>query len=215
VEGTHAGQYFEPQPEVASKPHRLRLTLPDLTAELTADRGVFSADAIDPGTRYLLQAGPALPASPTNLLDLGCGYGPIAVTLAHRAPAATVWAVDTNERAVDLTRVNAKALGSDNVRAVAASDPAAAVTAGMPDDVRFDAIWSNPPIRIGKPRLHTLLTDWLARLSDDGHAVFVVHQHLGADSLARWLTDAGWPTRRLGSRSGYRLLDATRAERED
>ncbi len=212
MEGTHADQYFEPQPRVTSKPHQVRLTLPDLTAELTADRGVFSADAVDQGTRYLLQAGPELAPSPTDLLDLGCGYGPIAVTLARRAPGATVWAVDSNERAVDLTRQNAASLDLDNVRALTAGDVRAAVTGGMPESVRFDAIWSNPPIRVGKARLHALVTDWLARLRDGGHAVFVVHKHLGADSFARWLDDTGWSTTRLGSRAGYRMLDITRAD---
>ena len=85
------------------------------------------------------------------------------------------------------------------------ADPRRAVD-GLPDDVRFDAIWSNPPIRIGKAALHALLPRWLGRLSDGGEACLVVHKHLGADSLATWLTESGWPTTRLGSRGGYRML---------
>ncbi len=111
MEGAHAGQYFEPKPGVASEPRTVTLTLPDLTVELVADRGVFSSEGIDPGTHYLLQDGPGLPADARHLLDLGCGYGPIAVGLARRRPAATVWAVDVNERAVDLTRQNANGAG--------------------------------------------------------------------------------------------------------
>ena len=176
----------------------MRLTLPDLTIDLATDRGVFSRDGIDPGTKLLLLDAP--PPAPTgDLLDLGCGYGPIAVTMARRSPGATVWAVDVNRRALDLVAANATSAGVDNVR-VAEPDE-------VPDDVRFATIWSNPPIRIGKAALHELLLRWLARLAPDGRAVLVVQKHLGADSLLRWLEDAGHPTTRLESRLGYRLLE--------
>ena len=110
---------------------------------------------IDPGTLELLRASPAPPAR-GHLLDLGCGYGPIACTLAHRAPEAVVWAVDVNDRALDLTARNAAALGLPAVRAVRPD--------GVPASVRFAGVWSNPPIRIGKAALHELLGTWLARL---------------------------------------------------
>jgi 16S rRNA (guanine1207-N2)-methyltransferase len=161
---------------------------------------VFSRGDIDPGTKLLLLEAPA-PSPAGDALDLGSGYGPIALTLAHRAPGATVWAVDVNRRARDLTAANADAAGLGNVRAVGPDD--------IPDDVRFTTIWSNPPIRIGKPALHDLLGRWLPRLSPDGRAVLVVQKHLGADSLARWLTDQGFPTTRLQSRAGYRLLEVS------
>ena len=97
------------------------------------------------------------------------------------------------------------------MHALAAGDPAAAIAAGMPGDLRFSTIWSNPPIRIGKPALHALLAAWLGRLAPGGRACLVVHKHLGSDSLARWLTDEGWSTTRLSSRAGYRLLDVAAA----
>jgi 16S rRNA (guanine1207-N2)-methyltransferase len=165
---------------------------------LVSDRGVFSGDRVDPGTVELLRSVPPPPAA-GDLLDLGCGYGPIAVTMARRAPGATVWAVDSNARAVALTGENAARLGLANIRAV---DPAA-----VPPDVVFAAIWSNPPIRIGKDALHRLLLDWLGRLTAAGRAHLVVHKHLGADSLADWLIGEGYPTARLASRKGYRLLE--------
>ena len=193
------GQYWTDRPGVASRPTEVGLLLPDVNLTLSTDRGVFSADRVDRGTRYLLLDGPDLPTGPVDLMDLGCGYGPIACTMASRRPDAHVWAVDVNERARGLCRANAAAAGLANVEVVAPDD--------VPDDVRLAAIWSNPPIRIGKPALHDLLATWLDRLAPGGTAHLVVQRHLGADSLARWLDDRGWATERRSSRKGFRLLD--------
>ncbi len=190
--------YYDHDPEAPSELRTVPLVLPDLAVQLTTDAGVFGRSVVDPGTRLLLLEGPPVPAD-GDLLDLGCGYGPIAVTLATRAPAATVWGVDVNRRALALTAANAEAAGCPNVR-VAGPDE-------VPDGVRFAAIWSNPPIRVGKQALHDLLLRWLPRLAPGARAVLVVHKHLGADSLARWLADAGHPTARLVSRMGYRILE--------
>jgi 16S rRNA (guanine1207-N2)-methyltransferase len=192
-----SGHYFDAVPAAASSLGRVRLDLPDRSMSFTTDRGVFSAGRVDAGSKYLLLAAPTPPRRGT-LVDLGCGYGPIACTLAARAPAAVVWAVDTNARARDLCARNAASLGLANVRV---ADPAE-----VPDDLAVDLLWSNPPIRIGKPALHELLDGWLHRLTPGGRAVLVVQKHLGADSLQRWLVDCGRPTERLGSRAGYRLL---------
>ena len=191
------GHYFDSEPAVASDRRAVPLVLPDLSVTLTTDRGVFARDAVDPGTKLLLLDGP-LPPTTGDVLDLGCGYGPIAVTLARRAPGARVWAVDVNRRALDLCAANAEAAGVE-VRTAAPHE--------VPADLTFTGIWSNPPVRIGKAALHELLASWLDRLAPDGRAALVVHRHLGADSLARWLTDEGWATTRLGSRMGYRLLE--------
>jgi len=196
--GAPTSHYFAPDPAVASSRRAVTLALPDLTVRLTTDRGVFSAAAVDPGTKLLLLEAP--PPPPTgDVLDLGCGYGAIAVTLARRAPAATVWAVDVNERALGLCRENAAAASVANVRPVRPDD--------VPGEVTFAAVYSNPPIRIGKAALHDLLVRWLGRLSPDGHAFLVVQKHLGADSLAAWLEAQGWSVHRLARRQGYRLLD--------
>jgi 16S rRNA (guanine1207-N2)-methyltransferase len=196
-----AQHYFSASPQAPSQPTALRLDLPDVSFAMDADRGVFSAQRIDPGTKVLLlEAPPPPPAG--HLLDLGCGYGPIALTLASRAPGATVWAVDVNARALALTQANAAAAGLGNVRAVTPD--------AVPEDVRFAAIWSNPPIRIGKAALHDLLIGWLRRLADDGHALLVVQKHLGADSLHRWLEQQGWRVTRLASRMAYRVLEVRR-----
>lgn len=199
-----SGQYFEADPVVTSRLGLVELRLPDRTVSLSVDRGVFSAGRVDPGTVALLRASPAPPPE-GDLVDLGCGYGPIACTLARRSPAASVWAVDVNRRALALTEANAKALGLANVRAV--------LPAEVPAGLRFAGLWSNPPIRIGKAALHDLLGVWLARLDDDARAWLVVHRHLGADSLAAWMGAGGYHVRRAGSKQGYRILDVTRPER--
>jgi 16S rRNA (guanine1207-N2)-methyltransferase len=178
----------------------VRLDLPDLSLTLTTDRGTFSPERIDAGTKHLLLEGPP-PAAHGNLVDLGCGYGAIACALAARAPAAAVWAVDVNERALELCRGNAERAG---LRNVVARGPD-----GVPDDLVVDELWSNPPIRIGKAALHRLLRMWLTRLAPTGRALLVVQKHLGADSLQRWLQAEGWDAPRLWSRGGYRLLQVT------
>lgn len=192
-------QYFAASPTAESRRGEVRLTLEDLTLTLVTDRGVFSADRVDPGTKVLLSEAPGPSASMRRLLDVGCGYGPIALTLATRAPHAEVWAIDPNERARELCALNARAAGLDNIVVAAPGD--------VPADLAFDGIWSNPPIRIGKAALHGLLTQWLGALSPGGAAWLVVQKHLGADSLARWIDEAGWPTARLASRQAYRVLE--------
>ena len=193
-----AGQhYFSPHPAAAHRPGLVHVVLDDLDFECATDAGVFSAGRLDPGTRVLLDTAPPPPGH-GDVLDLGTGYGPIALVMAARAPGATVWAVDVNERARRLCTGNAQAAGLANVRCVAPDEP------GLPG--RFAAIWSNPPIRIGKAALHELLASWLARLAPGGTAYLVVQRNLGADSLHRWLAGEGWTVRRLASRAGYRVL---------
>lgn len=194
--------YFDESPAVASDARSVDVVLPDTAFSMMTDRGVFSHGHLDTGTGLLLREAPPPPPS-GDLLDLGCGSGAIALTLAKRAPDATVWAIDTNERARELTSANAKRNGLTNVRVIAPSD--------VPTDVEFAVIWSNPPIRIGKAKLRELLDGWLARLTEDGVAVLVVQKHLGADSLHRWLESTGRPTERIASRAGFRLLRSTAA----
>jgi 16S rRNA G1207 methylase RsmC len=169
-----------------------------VTLALRTDRGVFSRDGVDRGTKVLLLEAPRPPTA-GRILDLGCGYGPIAVTLARRSPAAEVWAVDVNARARQLASANAAAAGVGNVTVCHPDD--------VPHHIGFAAIYSNPPVRIGKSQLYDVLGRWLGRLEPEGHAYLVVQKHLGADSLARWLGDSGWPVRRIVSRMGYRVLD--------
>ena len=191
--------YFEARPAVASRPRIVKLHMGDIQLELQADRGVFGSRGIDPGTLVLLKEAPPPPVT-GDLLDLGSGYGPIALVLARRAPQAKVWAVDVNERAVELTNANAATAQTPNVSAMPPEQ--------VPDGLKFDAIYSNPPVRVGKAPLHELLMAWLPRLKPGGAAYLVVQRNLGSDSLADWMRkEQGWNVTRLKSKKGYRVLE--------
>ncbi|ALE74855.1 MFS transporter [Pseudonocardia sp. EC080610-09] len=191
--------YFSATPSVASRPGSVRLHTAGVDLELSTDTGVFSHGRIDRGTKVLLDAAP-MPEVRGPLLDVGCGYGPVALTIAARRRRLPVWAVDLNERALGLTRANAGAAGLGNVTACVPDD--------VPGDLSFAGIYSNPPIRSGKPALHELLLRWLPRLMPGGRAYLVVAKNLGSDSLHRWLeAEQGFPTTRLVSDRGYRVLE--------
>lgn len=195
-------QYFDSEPTVTSSERIVDLVLPDVQATLTTDRGIFSADQVDAGSKLLLLDGPAPTADDRVLVDVGCGYGPIAYTLGARNPEATIYAIDVNQRARDLCARNTASLG--NVIVAAPEE--------FPPDLVVDRVWSNPPIRVGKQVLHDLLELWLARLAPAGSAHLVVQKHLGADSLHAWLERQGWEVDRRTSKKAFRLLDVTRSD---
>jgi 16S rRNA (guanine1207-N2)-methyltransferase len=174
--------------------------------DLVSGSGVYSRGRLDGGTAVLFRE--TQPPGPGQVLDLGTGYGVIGLAIAAAwrrdgvpPETASVTGVEVNQRAVLLAGENAGALGlTDRYRALEPAD--------VPDDPRFDEIWSNPPIRIGKQALHELLLRWFPRLRPDGRAVMVVGRNLGGDSLQAWLTDQGYPTTRLASAKGFRVLES-------
>ena len=196
--------YFSADPTVPFTRAPVRAEVWGHVLELVSGSGVFARGRLDVGTAVLFRETEP-PAQGRVYLDLGCGYGVIAAALATTRPEADVWALDVNERAVALTNENAASLGvADRLRAVTPD--------GVPGDLRFDEIWSNPPIRIGKQALHELLLTWLPRLTEGGRAVLVVGKNLGADSLQRWLDEQGYPTTRLASAKGFRVLEVRRGD---
>lgn len=196
--------YFTARPVGPDDQRVRRVRLRGREVEVLTAPGVFSHDGLDLGTRVLLD-GVDDPAPSGTFLDLGCGWGPIALALAQASPAATVVAVDVNERALDLTAANAARLGLSNVVPLEAQ---AALADARTQEI--DEIWSNPPIRIGKAALHDLLTTWLSRLSPAGRAYLVVQRNLGADSLQAWLAGQGLRADRLSSAKGFRILRVMR-----
>jgi 16S rRNA (guanine1207-N2)-methyltransferase len=193
--------YFSADPSVAFRRAPVSASVWGHELALTSGSGVFAQGRVDIGTSILFRE--TEPPAPGRILDLGCGYGVIGLAIAAAVPGSSVTGVDVNERAVLLANENAATLGL-------ADRYTASTPGGVPADATYDEIWSNPPIRIGKDALHELLLTWLPRLVPGGRAVLVVGKNLGADSLQRWLTDQGFPTERLASAKGFRVLE-TRA----
>jgi len=199
-----ADHYFSAEPTTPAHRGEVAFSAAGRDYALAAASGVFSASRLDPGTAVLLRKGELPTAATTGaLLDLGCGYGPIACVLASEAPGATVYAIDVNSRARELTAENAAKLGlADRVRVLGPDD--------VPDEVAFAEIWSNPPTHVGKAELHVLMERWLPRLAPDGTAWLVINRHLGGDSLHTWLVELGWRVERTASQKGFRVLRVTR-----
>jgi len=193
--------YFAADPAAAFEREELTCQVWGHELRLTSGAGVFSRGHLDHATAVLFRETGAPVQG--RFLDLGCGYGPIGLAIATAVPLSSVTAVDVNERAVALANENARALG-------VAGRFVACTPEQVPTDLVFDEIWSNPPIRIGKQALHELLLAWLPRLAPEGRMVMVVGKNLGADSLQRWLSDQGWPTERLASAKGFRVLETRR-----
>lgn len=172
--------YFSNEPVGEFRPKSIEVTLAGKTVSVQTAGGIFSPDHIDTGTAVLLELIDEAPMI-GDILDIGCGWGPIALSLALARPHATVWAIDVNERALELTRANAEKLGLTNVKVCSPDE--------VPQEIQFSGIWSNPPIRVGKEVLHQILKNWLPRLASGAESYLVVQKNLGADSLLRWLQD--------------------------
>lgn len=196
--------YFSETPESDLKFRQIRVSIAGQVHELTTSNGIFSPERIDAGTQVLLANTPPPPPG-GNILDLGCGWGPISLTLAVQSPRATIWAVDVNERALELVRLNAELLGLTNINACKPED--------VPADVNFMSIRSNPPIRVGKSELHSMLEFWLPRLEPSSDAWLVVQKNLGSDSLHHWLDGTlgeEFSVSRSATNKGYRVLRVRR-----
>ena len=208
-----ADHYFSAEPAAPAQRGEIEFSVAGRNYRLAVASGVFSAARLDPGTTVLLRKAelpggelhpPRRTGAGGTFLDLGCGYGPIACVLATEAPHATVWAVDVNSRARELTAENAGRLGLAGRVRVAAPDE-------VPPDLEFDQIWSNPPTHVGKADLHAMVERWLPRLVPGGVAWLVINRHLGGDSLHAWLVARGWVVDRVASQKGFRVLRVDRA----
>jgi 16S rRNA G1207 methylase RsmC len=192
--------YFSQEPSSPLKPKSIQIPVAGVLEQVTTASGTFSPQQLDFGTEVLIEQ-MALAPEDGNLLDLGCGWGPIALNLAKMRPSSKVWAVDVNTRSLELTEANARSLSLTNITA--------ALPEQVPAEISFSGIWSNPPIRIGKKQLHELLLMWLPRLDPGGEAYLVVQKNLGSDSLQNWLTQelsTGFEVSRYTSIKTYRVI---------
>lgn len=198
-----AEHYFSSHDEGDLQTRPLTVELDGVRRELVTASGVFSPKGLDKGTAVLFKEVPQ--PSGNSLLDIGCGWGPITLTMALRNPLAKVTAIDVNQRSLELTRRNAAALGIETI--------SAALPEEVDPELTFDTIWSNPPIRVGKEVLHDILLTWLPRLALGGCAYLVVQKNLGADSLVPWIDEhlgQGFDVGRYATAKGFRVIEVRR-----
>lgn len=196
--------YFSETPDSEFKPKEISVEIDGRKVNVTTSGGIFSPDRIDQGTAVLLDHLDEVAPS-GEILDIGCGWGPISLSIASRSPKANVWAIDVNNRSLELTAKNAAALGLTNIKTARPDE--------VPAEIEFAAIWSNPPIRVGKGELHEILHTWLPRLSIGGEAFLVVQKNLGSDSLQRWIEgefSGSHSVVRFATAKGYRVLKVKR-----
>jgi 16S rRNA G1207 methylase RsmC len=196
--------YFSQEPKSDYQPKQIELDVAGEVFKVNTASGTFSPLRLDVGTSVLIDNLELAPKD-GNILDLGCGWGPIALNLAKHSPSAMVWAVDVNSRSLELTAENAKIVGLENIQT--------ATPDSVSKEIMFSGIWSNPPIRVGKKQLHELLLTWLPRLEKNASAYLVVQKNLGSDSLQKWLTETlvdGYEVSRLTSVKTYRILKILR-----
>lgn len=196
--------YFSDEPVSEMRPKSIDVVLAGHAVSVKTASGIFSPGHVDIGTEVLLEHIDEVPKV-GNVLDIGCGWGPIALSIALNRPHVTVWAIDVNERSLALTRMNASDLGLTNVKVCRPDE--------VPTDIEFAGIWSNPPIRVGKSVLHDILQTWLPRLAVDAESYLVVQKNLGADSLLRWLQETlpkQFLSVRVETAKAFRILRVTR-----
>ncbi|MEO0313386.1 MAG: hypothetical protein RL140_616 [Actinomycetota bacterium] len=196
--------YFSDEPVSEMRPKSIDVVLAGHPVSVKTASGIFSPGHIDLGTEVLLEHLDEVPKV-GNVLDIGCGWGPIALAIALSRPHVTVWAIDVNERSLALTRMNADELGLTNVKVCRPEE--------VPKDLEFAGIWSNPPIRVGKSVLHDILQTWIPRLAVDAESYLVVQKNLGADSLLRWLQEKlpkQFLSVRVDTAKAFRILRVTK-----
>lgn len=196
--------YFSATPASADERRTISVQLNGQSVKVQTASGIFSPTGLDKGTAVLLEH---VPTPRGTVLDIGCGWGPIALTAALKNPEGTVYGVEVNERSIDLARLNAQSLGLANMQVMGPE--------AINPQLQFDTIWSNPPIRIGKEALHELLLLWLPRLAPGGEAWMVVQKNLGSDSLQKWLSEqlpTDWAVTRQTSAKGFRILKVARPQ---
>lgn len=202
-------QYFSATPSSNDERKTLHVTLRDRDIDVQVSNGVFSASKLDLGTSVLLKHAPKPPEN-GRFLDIGCGWGPISLSLGLESPNAEIFAIDVNERALELTKLNAKNINLKNIHTELVEN-----AIKNKDLEHIDLIWSNPPIRVGKEVLHEILLTWIPRLNENGKAYLVVQKNLGSDSLIPWLAEnlgENYIVEKYASSKGYRIIEVTKTK---
>ncbi|MBM4764950.1 class I SAM-dependent methyltransferase [Bacillus sp. B15-48] len=199
--------YFSKNPESASSPVFWHFELKGNSFKFKTDSGVFSKKEVDFGSRLLIETF-QLENDKGPILDVGCGYGPIGLSIAKSFPDAIVHMVDVNERALTLARENAKLNQINNVR-IYESDCLLAV-----EETQFQAILTNPPIRAGKKVVHNIFEQSVLHLTDTGELWIVIQKKQGASSAIKKLEDLFAQVDVIEKKKGYFIIRAKKVDDE-
>ena len=193
--------YYTRDPQSASRPAECSFTYRGIDLTFQTDAGVFSRGEVDTGTRLLLEALPEDMGG--EILDLGCGWGVIGISIARKWPEARVTMADINTRALDLSRENAKRNRAEVI--CAESDGMAAF-----EGKTFDAVVTNPPIRAGKQVIYKMFADAAKSLSPEGALYLVIRKQQGAESCIRYLQTLYASVEKLDRSGGFWVLKASK-----
>lgn len=195
--------YYTSKPSVASNERAWSFELRGNTFTFTSDSGVFSKKEVDFGSKLLIEEFKA-PDVSGSFLDVGCGYGPIGLTLAKSFNERFVEMIDVNERAIELTKKNAEINKITNI-SVHQSDLFTSV-----EKSDFAAILSNPPIRAGKKVVHQILEESYNRLVTGGELWIVIQKKQGAPSAIEKLESVFEEVEVVARKKGYHIIKAIR-----
>lgn len=193
--------YYTRTPQSASRPAECTFSYRGIDLVFTTDAGVFSRGEVDTGTRLLLEALPE--EMQGDILDLGCGWGIIGISIARKWPGSRVVMADVNTRALDLSRENAKRNRAEVV--CVESDGMGALM-----DRSFDAVVTNPPIRAGKQVIYKMFADAATRLKDGGALYLVIRKQQGAESCIKYLETIYSSVEKLDKSGGFWVLKASK-----
>lgn len=192
-----ADHYYTEMPASKHKPGELSYEYRGHALRFETDSGVFSRTEIDRGTHELLAALPETMEG--KMLDLGCGYGVIGVSLGKQFPGLRIFMADINQRACELSRRNAQLNGVS--AAVTQSDGYAAI-----DETGFDHILQNPPIRAGKAVIYQMFQEGALRLAQEGKLWLVIRKQQGAESAIRYLKTLFHSVETIAKKGGFWIL---------
>ncbi|HKM10190.1 MAG: class I SAM-dependent methyltransferase [Methanomicrobia archaeon] len=198
--------YFQNDPLLASKKRDITLSIDGLTLHFKSDNGVFSKSKVDEGSLALLKV--IIPLHLTGkILDLGCGYGPIGLTIAVTSPSARVDLADINERALALCEENAQLLGLSQRITCLQSDIYTNV------EGPYDSIVVNPPIRAGKRVTYKMYEGALQRLIDGGSLYVVIRKDQGAPTASRFIEGLFGNISLISRDKGYYIYQAKKVNK--
>ncbi len=201
-----SNHYYTKNPETESKETSWTFPLRDREFRFISDSGVFSKKTVDFGSRLLIESFRLNEEVAGDILDVGCGYGPMGLALAHAYPARLVEMVDVNERALSLARRNAEVNNIRNVKVYESN-----TYDQVPEGRQFAAIVSNPPIRAGKQVVHRILSEAHTHLLPGGTLTVVIQKKQGAPSAEQKMLDVFGNAEIIARDKGYWIIQSVKA----